>query len=301
MSYITPSSRDDFEIAIICAFETEYDAVSLIFDVFWDNEGGRYGKVPGDPNHYTIGRVGQSNVVLVLLPHIGKAAAASAAASMRSSYRAVKLVLLVGVCGGVPCGKNGEILLGDVIISDSIIGYDFGRQYPDELLRKDTARDNLGRPSKDIHGLLAMFKTALCAKILEDRTASILRQLQARAAQQRRLTNRYNYPGTAQDKLFQPNYRHKHHNVVNCICSDCTDDRDPICSEALGLLCTELGCDQTYLVARERLQDKILLERENSIAVQIPTIHIGAVASGDAVVRSGIHRDSIAKKESHCL
>jgi hypothetical protein len=38
-TYSRPSHRDDFEIAIVCALPVEFDAVSLIFDDFWDNDG----------------------------------------------------------------------------------------------------------------------------------------------------------------------------------------------------------------------------------------------------------------------
>ena len=142
-----PSRREDFEVAIICALPLEYDAVSLVFDEFWDEDGDPYGRAVGDVNHYTTGRIGKYNVVLALLPHMGKANAASAAANIRSSYNCLRLALLVGICGGVPqASDNSEILLGNVIISKSIVQYDFGRQYPDKFIRKDTVEGNLSRP-----------------------------------------------------------------------------------------------------------------------------------------------------------
>ncbi|KAH6983614.1 nucleoside phosphorylase, partial [Ilyonectria sp. MPI-CAGE-AT-0026] len=96
------SRRDDSEEAIICALPLEYDAVSYFFNEFWNEDGGRYGRAAGDPNSYPTGRVGNYNVVLALPPHFGKTNAASAAASMRSSYGGLRLALLVGVCGAVP-------------------------------------------------------------------------------------------------------------------------------------------------------------------------------------------------------
>jgi hypothetical protein len=49
MSYINvqPHSRDDFEVAIICALRTESDAVEALFDQFWEEEV-EYEKVKGD-------------------------------------------------------------------------------------------------------------------------------------------------------------------------------------------------------------------------------------------------------------
>ncbi|KAH8651689.1 nucleoside phosphorylase domain-containing protein [Ilyonectria robusta] len=255
MSSPRPSRRDDFEVAIICALPLEYDAVSYIFDEFWDEDGDRYGRAVGDPNNYTTGRMGKYNVVLALLPHMGKTNAASTTASMRSSYGGLRLALLVGVCGAMPCGRDGEVLLGDVIVSKTVIQYDFGRQYPDKFIRKNTVEDNLGRPNKDVRNLLAVFETDRVIDQLERRTAQCLRQLQAKVAQTRR-RGKFDYPGPAEDRLFEPTYRHKHHVSPTCICGDCFSDLDPVCDEVLSSSCADLGCDDEHLITRERLQAK---------------------------------------------
>jgi nucleoside phosphorylase len=111
--------------------------VALLFDEYLDEEGDLYGRAPGDQNTYTTGRIGNYNVVLVLLPGMGKVHAASAAANFRSSYGNVHLALLVGICGGVPKDNEGrEILLGDVVVSTQIIEYDLIRRFPDKPRRK---------------------------------------------------------------------------------------------------------------------------------------------------------------------
>src|SRR5208282_5040681 len=134
-----PKDRNEFEIAIICALRSEADAVEALFDEYWDEEGDRYGKALGDTNAYTTGAIGRHNVVLAHMPGIGKGSAASVASSFKSSFRGIKLALVVGICGGVPIGTdNEEILLGDIIISTGVIQYDLGRQLPDRFIRKDT-------------------------------------------------------------------------------------------------------------------------------------------------------------------
>ncbi len=65
-----PSRREDFEVAIICALPLEYDAVSFLFDEFWDGDGDPYGRATGDRNTYTTGRISSHNVVLTLLPRM---------------------------------------------------------------------------------------------------------------------------------------------------------------------------------------------------------------------------------------
>ncbi|OWT42504.1 phosphorylase superfamily domain-containing protein [Pochonia chlamydosporia 170] len=117
MTALRPSCRGDFEIAIICALPLEYNAVALLFDQFWDGDGDKFGRAARDDNAYKTGRIGKHSVVLALLPGMGKVSAAAAAASMRSSYVALRLVFLVGICGGAPHYNQDEILLGDVIIN----------------------------------------------------------------------------------------------------------------------------------------------------------------------------------------
>lgn len=63
-----PADRTAFEIAIICAFRTESDAVEAVFDEFWEDGDHEYGKAPGDPNFYALGRIGRHNVVLAWPP-----------------------------------------------------------------------------------------------------------------------------------------------------------------------------------------------------------------------------------------
>ncbi|KAJ4859764.1 tetratricopeptide repeat domain-containing protein [Trichoderma breve] len=262
-----PLVREDFEIGIICALQCEYDAVALLFDEFWDEEGDLFNKANGDYNAYRTGRVGKHNVVLALLPHIGKVNAAGAAASFRSSYGALRLVILAGICGGVPFiqSRDVEVLLGDVIISKSVVQYDFGRQYPDRFIRKNMDANNFSKQDKNIHNLLALFDTRSGRETLEERTAYFLKQLQLHDA---KLWGSYQYPGPTEDKLFESKYRHKHHLLPNCTCGGCQEKMDPV-------------------FTRKRLQQ----------GTPRSIIHIGAIASGDSVMKSGEDRDRIAKEE----
>ncbi len=299
MSYVAPASCDEFSIAIVCALALEFDAVSLLFDEFWANEDAKYKKADGDRNQYTMGRVGKYNVVLVLLASMGKGEAASVGASLRSSYRALKLVLLVGVCGGATRANDGcEILLGDVIISNSIVQCDFGRRFSDKFVPKDTATDNLGRPNQHFRRVLATLETEHVGGQLENRIAEILQDLQTKARERkgrRGRKDRYRYPGAATDMLFQPDYRHKHQDLLaSCICSSCATDADPVCDSAMKLSCADLGCENAHLVARDRLIEKRQLEQEGDPAAQDPAIHIGTVASEDTVLKSAVDRDKLS-------
>lgn len=103
-----PEKRDDFEVAIICALTLEADAVIALFDHDWEDDGFSYGKARGDPNAYSIGAIGQHNVVLAHLPGMGKVSAGNIAAFCRMSFPNIKLALLVGICGGAPTYKKAK-------------------------------------------------------------------------------------------------------------------------------------------------------------------------------------------------
>jgi hypothetical protein len=91
---------------------------------------------------------------------IGKGSAISVALSLRVSYTGIKLALVVGIYRGVPFPhRSTAIVLGDVIIGDSVIKYDFGRQYPDRFRRKSDLKDTLKRPTREIRTFLAGLKT----------------------------------------------------------------------------------------------------------------------------------------------
>ncbi|KAG5776312.1 hypothetical protein H9Q73_010029 [Fusarium xylarioides] len=156
-----PERRDDFEVAIICALTLEADAVIALFDHHWEDDGFSYGKARGDPNAYSIGVIGQHNVVLAHLPGMGKVSAGNIAAFCRMSFPNIKLALLVGICGGAPYDhkSKSQIFLGDVVISTGIVQYDFGRRFPDKFEIKDSLNDIPGRPNLEIRNLLSKLMT----------------------------------------------------------------------------------------------------------------------------------------------
>lgn len=289
---LPPKDREGFEIAVICALQSEADAVEALFDEYWDEDGDRYGKAPGDTNAYTTGAIGRHNVVLAHMPGIGKGNAASVASSFRSSFGRIKLALIVGVCGGVPIGTDDEeVLLGDVIISTGIIQYDFGRQLPDRFIRKDTLVDNLGRPNAEIRAFLSKLGGVRGRKRLGDNTFGYLQELCKKAD-----FPKARYPGAAEDKLYERTYRHKHHTLPACtICRECEKKEDKVCKIALESSCSELECNENKLVHRQRLLRSIDVGK--AAEEQKPCIHFGLIASGDTVMKSGEDRDEVVARE----
>ncbi|KAF9882693.1 hypothetical protein FE257_005520 [Aspergillus nanangensis] len=270
-----PRHRHEFGIAIICALGLESDAVEILFDHFWD-EG--FGKAPGDQNSYRAGVIGKHNVVLAYMPQMGKGPAATVSAHLRSSFENINLALLVGVCGGVPEGAYSSIFLGDIVISESITNYDYGRRLPDGFVSKEPA----WTPNFRVTSFLRLLRGWKGRRDLERRMRHHHDVLQGR-------DNKYGQPQTRRDRLFASSYRHKHYHPQSCIA--CSTDQP--CKEAQDSTCNELKCDPDQCIKRSRPNpSKLSLE---DLDQQI-NIHFGGVASGDTVMKSGEDRDITAKQ-----
>lgn len=283
--FAQPTSRDEFHVAIVCALPSEADAVELLFDQFWDEDGDLFGRSSGDNNSYTTGRLGKHNVVLVMLPGMGTNNAASATANLRSSYGSLRLVFLVGICGGVPKIAGDDVFLGDVVVSKAIVQYDFGRQLPGHFEVKDTIEDSFGRANKDIRGMLAALQTERMRDMLQTKSAIYLKQLQsadAKAAAKKRRRPKYQYPGLTENRLYLPGYVHQHFKQCD-ICSGF----DSTCDLASRTSCADLGCDDNMLVQRDMFEDDGDFN---------PNIFIGRIGSGNTVMKSGEIRDYNARK-----
>lgn len=281
--------RSQVQVAIICALTLETDAVQDVFDRRLSEV--KYGKRPGDPNHYTMGAIGHHDVVLVHMPVMEKRNGATVAANCRASFPSLELVLVVGICGGMPFTKDGnEIILGDIAVSDGLIQYDFGRQFPDRFIRKN---DNMPKPNAEILSFLAKMKGRGSMKTLRERTALHLQHLSGASD----LKEIVEYPGALGDRLYEPTYRHKHQVASDCeVCDRCRTSMDPVCEDALRLDCKTLQCSDQHLIARERLA-VASEERNDQNTHSGPSIHFGLYASGDKVIKSGEERDVIAKEE----
>lgn len=285
------TSQGDFPIAIICALEVEYDAVSLLVE-FSDEDDDRFSTAPGDKNIYKAARIGNVNIVLVHLWKKGTVPAAVATSHLRSSFPKLKLVFLVGVCGGVPTVANQEIVLSDVVISKSVFEHDRGSQYPTGF----QPSGGLLEPTQSVQNLLVTLKINRCHNQLIAQAVSNLKLLQANAASQGQ-QSQYRYPGTVNDCLFEYNYHHRHQSAVAHTCIECDESSGSTCRESRDISCEELGCSDDHAVQRDRLQlNRYLEEQGLTDEARVFRVVFGRFASGDMVVKSGEHRDKIAKQ-----
>jgi nucleoside phosphorylase len=283
---LPPRNRRGFKVAIICALPLEAENVQSVFDICWEDQDKRYGKVEGDQNAYTTGVIGRHNVVLAHMPDMGSTNASAVAANLRPSYPEIQLALVVGICGVVPVNvkTQEEIVLGDIIISTAVIQYDFGRQFPNGFQRKKEIEDSLGRASPEIRSFVNMLQARPNHKRLTRNLALLVQsedfQREVPAAK---------YPGSIRDRLYEASYIHEHRSGVSC--DKCNNDLKT-CSKS----CDDLGCEEEKLIIRKRHS---LPKTENLARLpdDVPFIHFGRFGSANTVMKSGVDRDRMAKAD----
>ncbi|KAL8383434.1 hypothetical protein RB595_010567 [Gaeumannomyces hyphopodioides] len=276
-----PTDRNGFRIAIVCALPLEADAVDLLLDETYNAKD--YGRAATDNNRYATGRIGGHAVVRLVLTGMGLQAATSGFAGLRSSFPNTKLALLVGVCGGLPEIKKPrkrQAYMGDVVVSETIFNWDFGRQHTQAFVPKTGVEESLGRANQDIRSLLNNLKTVSAMRALQKAATDNLAKLQALAEEQER--NEYMPPPDAADKIFRSDYEHKHRSG----CQACDGGR--YCDEASKATCAELECNEDLRMVRPARQKQRPVER-------VPQIFVGKVASSNTVMKSGRLRDEMAE------
>ena len=292
--YSRPASRDEFSIAVICALESESDAIEAMFDQDWEVEK-KYPKIDGDDNAYTMGRIGDHNVVLARIPGMGKAESAKLASSFSLNFKHITLGLVVGICGGAPLirerpgrpnqPRDKPVYLGDIMISTQLIQYDFGHQYSQVFKPMDTLENTLGRPNNEIRAFVNQRSGLKGRKDLQDEICRYLTDFSTTEG-----FEESKYQGLEKDILYKDDFRHQHRDSTKCAC---VESEEMVCQEALDSTCDDLRCTSEQSVQRIRLK-----EVKDDTAVPGPVVHFGAVASGDSVVKSARHREQLANKRN---
>lgn len=248
-----PLTHDDYTVGWICALPVETAAATLMLDKL-------HPALPHlrmDQNTYILGSIGEHNVVITSLPGgaYGNTSATSVAMQLLSSFRAIRIGLMVGIGGGVP-SSNADIRLGDIVVSQptatsgGVIQYDLGKALPGGQFHRT---GSLNRPPKALLTALATLKAYHMTR--DSRVIEFVSDIQAKLPPHKAIT--FARP-TQEDCLFQVEYHH--------IASD-----------------TCLNCDRSKLCSRPH--------REYTE----PAIHYGLIGSGNQVVKDARQRDKLAR------
>ncbi|KAK2608997.1 hypothetical protein QQS21_002477 [Conoideocrella luteorostrata] len=255
-------AREAYSVGWICAITTEYVAAQSFLEE--EHRRPRY-VAPHDNNDYTLGRVGNHNVVIAVLPdgEYGTVSAASVARDMLHSFPNIRFRLMVGIGGGAPSPKH-DIRLGDVVVStpcdgkSGVFQYDFGKAIHGEGFR---TTGFLNQPPKvlraAVNGLKAQY---------EVKGHQLEESIKIRLEKIRGLGTKYKRPNAGSDRLYRSTIVHPPDKEANCteVCGD----------------------DSSKLVTRA--------ERRESEA--IPTIHYGLIASGNQLMKNAVIRDQLASE-----
>jgi nucleoside phosphorylase len=120
LTMTTPISKHGYTVGWVCALGIELAASQAMLDEVYPD----LPQDENDSNTYTLGRIGQHNVVLACLPSgtMGTDAAATAAKDLLRSFPKIRFGLMVGVGGGAPGYPSDnpieDIRLGDVVVSN---------------------------------------------------------------------------------------------------------------------------------------------------------------------------------------
>jgi nucleoside phosphorylase len=226
-----------------------------------DEEHPPLSQPPQDNNTYTLGRIGEHNVVIACLPagQMGNNSAVTVASQMRYGFGAIRFGLMVGIGGGVPSEEH-DIRLGDVVVSNpgkyngGVIQYDYGRTVTNGRF---VHNGSLNAPPTVLLTAVSTLKAR--HKLQGHRLGHYLSVVNTP-----RLRSNYTYQGAENDVLFKAEYDH--------VGGDANCDQ----------------CDKSMLVSRPRRDETV------------PEIHYGTIASGNQVMRHGKTRERWGQ-ESHVL
>jgi len=213
-----------------------------------------------DDNTYSLGRIGDHNVVIACLPSglTGTTSAANVAHDMLNTFDSIRFGLIAGIGGGVPSSVN-DIRLGDIVVSQpdvmsgGVIQYDFGKTVQDGKFKRT---GSLNQPPD----VLLRAVSSLRAKHLRE-GHRLLEYLSSMVEKYPAMQSDFVYQGAQQDQLFEADYEHR--------------EKHATCAR----------CDMNRLIQRSvRNRD-------------IPVIFYGLIASANQVMRHGQTRDRLGEDE----
>ena len=255
-------SNSEYTVGWICAVVTELVAARLFLD---ERHQDPKALARNDANTYTLGRMGDHNVVIASLPdgEYGIALAAGVAKDMLHSFPNVKIGLMVGIGGGAPSSKH-DIRLGDVVVSSpreghgGVFQYDFGKAIGGQGFH---TTGFLNQPPVLLRNALTSLKAdyVLDGHHIRPTVDSLLRE-NPRIQEYRR-------PQPKSDRLYRSDVSHSSANE--------------------GANCKEsCGDEATKLIARHPRTEEA-----------DPVVHYGLIASANTLMKDAAIRDRLAREK----
>ncbi|KAK8137367.1 hypothetical protein PG984_005307 [Apiospora sp. TS-2023a] len=220
-----------------------------------------------DDNIYTCGSMVGHNVVIASCPPglIGNVNAGQVAGSMFKTFANIRMALLVGIGGGVPRSPNSDRRTPDVRLGDVVVGWPGDGKpacvYYDLGKRHTDGRfemsGTIDRPDRVLLNALGALESD------HEMDETNFQEHRERLLAWKGKRN-FAFPGLEEDLLFQADYKHDEESMEGCA-----------------------SCDTSKLVDRPA-------RTEADAAGFI--FHRGRIATGNAVVRTGVERDEISER-----
>lgn len=234
-----------------------------------DQEHAALPKPPNDRNTYTLGSIGEHNIVIACLPQdrLGMNSTASAAIWMVSTFPSIKFGLMVGIGSGMP----PKVRLGDVVVGTpvghfpSVVQCDFGRARDGGRFVRTGA---LNTPPNSLLTALAKLETEH-----EMRGTRIPNYLENVKRIWPRLGQQYLSTDSLEDILFKADYHHMEQSRA-----EKDDNLSNNESNREGESCP--FCDKTQVVERSPRDTRV---------------HYGLIASVNQVIKNAAIRDELNK------
>ncbi|RYC79317.1 hypothetical protein BFJ63_vAg17802 [Fusarium oxysporum f. sp. narcissi] len=257
----------DYTVGWICALTTEFVAAQAFLD---EEHEGPLEVAQNDNNNYALGRIGNHNIVIAVLPdgEYGTAVAAAVARDMVGSFPNIRIGLLVGIGGGAP-SLNHDIRLGDIVVSSrdggkgGVFQYDFGKTIQNQSFQETQVLD---QPPMVLRTAVSALKAEyeLKGHRLNEDVDMALQNIKKR--------RKYSRPPSSSDRLYRSDITHPSNS-----------------SECCSMVC---GDDSSHTVVRA--------ERDEED--DYPAIHYGLIASANQLMKDALVRDKVsAEKGVFCF
>ncbi|KAI1856210.1 hypothetical protein JX265_011722 [Neoarthrinium moseri] len=249
--------HDNYTVAILCPMAVELTPVIDLFDEHHENLS-----LSRDQNAYSLGKMGQHNVVVTTVWKISTIPASIAITQLLNDFGKIRFVLLVGVAGGIPYeAGNRDIRLGDVVVSEArgrfggVVQLDLGKSTEDGFVRTGHL-DSVPRAlASNVEQLKAYLSSA--ENLISRHLNELLRKYPNKKKE-------YCHPGPEFDHLFKASYHHTG-------------------GETCG------NCDTAQTIRRRQ---------RNRLG---PKIHYGTIGSSNAVVETVKTRHQLQDQEILCV
>jgi nucleoside phosphorylase len=251
----------EYTVAWICALRAELLAARLMLNE--EHNPPAY-NTNYDENTYVFGSIEGHEVVLASLPkgETGNTNAGRLTGAMFHTFPNIKIALLVGIGGGVPRPHLSPEPLQNIHLGDVVVGWP-GDGKPAVVnwdrgrMKTDGVFEMVGTMDKPAWRVRQALDIVASNHDMEKtKFKDHLRRLKGRP--------QFAHPGLENDRLFKAHYNHVGDRNDNCV-----------------------SCDATELV------DQTPRAEEHK---DIFVYHSGRIATGNAVIQSGVDRDKTSKQ-----